>query len=344
MSMKRFACGALAAVLLAVPALAADPGASLAEGGEQDMVIGGGAPGFQLPQQRTLDPVELYGTVTSVLENGLLLARGDEKGDVVLHVSEKTAVVDAVTGERRGLEDVKESDTIYAWASPAMTRSLPPQTSAMVIVCNIPQDFHVPTYLEVQRVSRKEDGTVSALTSGSIVLHMSEDTELFAYQTKDTVGLDSIQPGAKVLAWYSMVAMSMPAQTTPSKVMVFPYDYAGWLSLNGVDDVAVNGEKLELPAVPYVEDEELMLPVRSLAEALGCEVTWSAERPDQIEVEKDGRSLYTLTIGGDTAVVEGDMVTELTRTVTAREGVTSVAASDLASLHDLKVESWGITF
>ena len=73
-------------------------------------------------------------------------------------------------------------------------------------------------------------------------------------------------------------------------------------------------------------------------------MTWSAERPDQIEVEKDGRSLYTLTIGGDTAVVEGDMVTELTRTVTAREGVTSVAASDLASLHDLKVESWGITF
>jgi len=66
--------------------------------------------------------------------------------EVVVHVSEETYCVDAATGAPLDMEKVKDGDTLYVWAGPAMTMSLPPQTTAAVIVGNVPADGKIPQY------------------------------------------------------------------------------------------------------------------------------------------------------------------------------------------------------
>lgn len=334
MNRKTIVCAALTLSLAVLPALAAVENDETAR-------IDTPAPTetFQFSfSDRSLYPERIYGVIRSLESGDILLETRDEAAGVILHLSENTLILDAVTGDARTYEDLKEGESLYAWTSPAMTLSLPPQTSAQVILCNIPQDYVVPTYTEIQRVDRGENGSVSALTTDQVVLHLSAETELFAYRTKNIVGLDDIRPGTKVLAWYSMVMESYPAQAVPSKVMVFPYDYAGWITLNGVDDISLNGQKLELPAPPYLEGEELMLPLRAVAEALGCEVQWSAQDPDKITVLSGGQLLYVLTIGKAEAVMGSGEVAELSVPVTAKDGVSSLSARDLLRLHDLKAE------
>ena len=80
-----------------------------------------------------------------------------------------------------------------------------------------------------------------------------------------------------------------------------------------------------------------MVPVRALAEALGCEVDWDPAQPDTVSVTRDGQPLYSFQAGGNTATVEGDMVVGLRVASAAKGGVTYLAADDLISFHHLKL-------
>lgn len=132
--LMRCLSSALCAVLLSVPALAAEPAA--------------GEPGRQ-------GPVRVWGTVTWLDNGGLLVENSNESDplhEVVLH-GESIICLDAVTGESMELEQIKDGDTIYAWVGPAMTMSLPPQVTAQMIVANIPADYGVPQYYEIASVT-----------------------------------------------------------------------------------------------------------------------------------------------------------------------------------------------
>ena len=142
-----------------------------------------------------------------------------------------------------------------------------------------------------------------------------------------------------MLAWYDMLAESFPARAWPVKVMVIPSPYAAWAELEP-GRLAVNGAEVELTAAeqPYVEGETLMVPVRAFAEALGCEVLWSADRPQQVSVCGEGAE-YLLTLGSDRAATgDGGDRTVLTGTLTARNGVSFLPADGLLNLHNVRVE------
>ena len=89
-----------------------------------------------------LAPVRVGGVVTR-LENGAILLKNSDENDpyhkIILHLTETTPVVDAVSGlplDRK----LRDGETVCAWVGPAMTLSLPPQTTAEVVVANIPED------------------------------------------------------------------------------------------------------------------------------------------------------------------------------------------------------------
>ena len=87
-----------------------------------------------------------------------------------------------------------------------------------------------------------------------------------------------------------------------------------------------------------MEGETLMVPVRAFAEALGCEVLWSADRPQQVSVCGEGAE-YLLTLGSDRAATgDGGDRTVLTGTLTARNGVSFLPADGLLNLHNVRVE------
>ncbi len=316
MKLNRILCGALAATVLSVPALAAH---IMPINAEVEVPT---VPEFTLAQYKRLSPHRTWGTVGEIGEDCLLLNEGGaEAGELILHISEQTLILDAVTGEPHALADINKGDSLTVWTSPAVTMSLPPQSAAQVILCNIPADYSVPHYAEIQQVLESEGGKVSVLTSDNVILKLDEATELVAYKTRNMVGLDELKPGVRVLSWYSATTRSLPSQASPDKVMVFPYEYAGWLTAIAADQVSVNGEALSVPG--YVKGGTLMLPVRALAEALDCEVLWTTETPDQVVVNRAGKTLYTLTLGED-AVAEA--------------GVTYLAADELIDLHNLKAE------
>lgn len=336
MNHKKLLASALAAALtlsLAVPALAAEPvGADAAAE----------APAYELVQRGETFPTRVWGAAVELGDMSLTLENSNESDPyqkVVVNVEEDTLILDAVTGEAKTFDDLRTGETVYAWVGPDMTKSLPPISTGRVILCGLPADYAAPTYAEVESVTETESGADVCLNN-DVVLHLSADTGYLAAPgwEKETVSAADIVPGTRVLAWYSVVTLSLPAQASPEKVMVFPSDYAGWVAADGLT-VTVNGQALALEgaAAAKVENGHLMVPVRALAEALGCEVAWEPYT-NQVTVTRDGVECYHFTIGGDQAA-KGDVTVGLVAPANAVDGVTFLALDDLIVLHGLKLSA-----
>ena len=298
-------------------------------------------PVYTIAQQHQPDLVRVQGTV-SVDGDRILVTNSSEWAEypeIVLSLAEDTLILNAVDGGAMAAEDLREGEYVYAYVSPAMTRSLPPIATAAVILAAIPADYGVPAYSTVEQVNVWE-GRTSVLMSDDVTYSMS-DAELLAGPgfTCGTITLADITPGCGLLAWYDMVAESFPAQAWPSKVMVIPSPYSAWAVLEP-GRLAVNGTEVELTAAeqPYVEGETLMVPVRAFAEALGCQVLWDPARPDKIAVRGE-KTEYLLILGNDRANTgDGGSGTALTGTLTARNGVSFLPADDLLNLHNVRAE------
>lgn len=338
MNHKKLLASALAAALtlsLAVPALAAEPvGADAAAE----------APAYELVQRGETFPTRVWGAAVELGDMSLTLENSNESDPyqkVVVNVEEDTLILDAVTGEAKTFDDLRTGETVYAWVGPDMTKSLPPISTGRVILCGLPADYAAPTYAEVESVTETESGADVCLNN-DVVLHLNADTGYLAAPgwEKETVSAADIVPGTRVLAWYSVVTLSLPAQASPEKVMVFPSDYAGWVAADGLT-VTVNGQALALEgaAAAKVENGHLMVPVRALAEALGCEVAWEPYT-NQVTITRDGVECYHFTIGGDQAA-KGDVTVGLVAPANAVDGVTFLALDDLIVLHGLKLsDGW----
>lgn len=338
MNHKKLLASALAAALtlsMAVPALAAEPvGADAAAE----------APAYELVQRGETFPTRVWGAAVELGDMSLTLENSNESDPyqkVVVNVEEDTLILDAVTGEAKTFDDLRTGETVYAWVGPDMTKSLPPISTGRVILCGLPADYAAPTYAEVESVTETESGADVCLNN-DVVLHLNADTGYLAAPgwEKETVSAADIVPGTRVLAWYSVVTLSLPAQASPEKIMVFPSDYAGWVAADGLT-VTVNGQALALEgaAAAKVENGHLMVPVRALAEALGCEVAWEPYT-NQVTVTRDGVECYHFTIGGDQAA-KGDVTVGLVAPANAVDGVTFLALDDLIVLHGLKLsDGW----
>lgn len=327
------ALAAALALSLAVPALAAEETA-VPETTE--------TPAYELIQRGENFPTRVWGTAVELGDMSLTLENSNDNDPyqkIVVNVGEDTIILDAVTGEVKTFDDLRSNETIYAWVGPDMTKSLPPIASARLILCGIPADFGVPAYAEVETVTQTENG-VDVYMNNDVVLHLTGDTEYLTAPgwEKETVSAADIVPGTRLLSWYSVTTMSLPAQASPSKVMVFPSDYDGWVATNGLE-VTVNGETLALEgaSAARVEEGRLMVPVRAVAEALGCEVAWEPYT-NQVTVTSGGVELYHFAIGGDQAV-KGDVTVGLVASAEAVDGVTFMALDDLIVLHGLKLST-----
>lgn len=328
---KTLLTAALSAALLLPAAAAAEA---------EPETTGAETPAYTLTQRGDTFPIRTWGQVVELGEESLTLENSQEDSayqKVVVNVDEDTLILDAVTGETRTFSDIRQGETLYAWVGPVMTRSIPPITTARLILCGLPEDVGAPIYSEVQSVTQTEDG-VDVYVTNEVVLHLNSETELLAAPGAEQAALTDIVPGTRLLSWYSITTLSLPAQATPTKVMVFPSAYSGWVSAQGLT-VSLNGQALDLTGdqAPRVEDGRLLVPVRAVAEALGCTVSWEPYT-NQVVVSREDTELYRFTIGQDQAVM-GDVTVGLVAPSKAEEGVTLMALDDLIVLHSLKLET-----
>ena len=307
---------ALCAAMLCVPALAA--------------VSATGAGAYVPNPQYTV----ISGTVAHQKDGGLLMSTstGEPTEDYILW-TEGVAILDAVSGEPVDAKSIKDGSTVYAWlgAQTAMTMSLPPQVTPELLLVNIPADYKVPQYDVIVRadgltsVEGKRSGMSVTLSDGT-GYQVWEDAQVKPYLTRNRVTYQDLLPGTRVLVWTDDKGQA-------SKVIVFPYEYKGSISLDGYGRLYVNSGAVAEPSTlrrPY-GDERLYVPIRAVAEAAGYSVSWDKEFGVTV---KDGGEMV-FQICPDTDLAHGPAAADrqsLSGPCLIANGVTYLEAGDLAHL------------
>lgn len=278
--------------------------------------------------------VRVWGQVSPWDGTGIFLKNDDEDSlmnEVVLLTGEETYAVDAATGLPLDLESVQEGDTLYAWVGPAMTLSLPPQTSALVIVGNVPDGANPPEYYQLSSGGWKDPAGSSEIVFSyrdedgkSQDLPIPLDAEVTPWLTRQIIRLDDIQAGSRILVWRDGTG-------TVTKVLVFPYAYRGVASWNTVAEGVFNGEMISAPG-KVVEDpdggeKQFYLPLRAMAEAAGYNVAW--EKGRGAVVYDENQNLVFYAVPGENVIFRDDGETGISGSCLLEKGVTYLPAEDL---------------
>lgn len=288
------------------------------------------------PKVDSAAPVRVWGTVTRQTDGGLLVQNSNDSDpyhQVILR-GESILCLNAVTGEPMDMDTIKDGDMIYAWIGPAVTASLPPQATAILILANIPADYAVPLYHEVISVTAQGltgEGANAAVawtevaTSAGQSLRITKETRLTSYETKNTVRLEDLVPGTRMLVWTDR-------DGAVTRVLVFPYTYAGYLSCGADGTVTLNGRALTVKA--KMTEGEALLPLRAVAEAMGLEVQWVSGKGAVVEqagkmvlTALPGKTITGVDNAGESFAVAGTCVLEA--------GTTYLSAAALRQLLNL---------
>ena len=285
-----------------------------------------------------LGPVACWGTVTWMGEDSFLVNPGeadDLSQAVVVHVGDAPCL-DAVTGAPLNLDTLEDGDTVYAWVGPAMMLSMPPQSAASLILGNIPADYAVPQYYEITSSVITEDSAALHTAGSNDTITVPASAQVTPYLTRNLVTLADLIPGTRILVWSD-------AQGVPERVLVFAYEYRGYVSVAEDGTVSVNGSAAAQKA-KTTADGDILLPVRAAAEALGMNVRWDAEQGAVVSYGEDmekpapleSETLMTALPGGAITAVSSDgTAEEVYGSCIIENGVTYVSRTALAQALDL---------
>lgn len=129
-------------------------------------------------------------------------------------VTDKTLLIDGKDGDLKGDRALKKGRKVTAYYSSKMTRSYPPQAEGFAIVFGKNNEKQ-GKYMHVEKVTLSENGeSVRLLNSNrDIIVTVSKDV----YED-----YQNIKEGDRIMAWYSIMTMSLPGQTNATKVIVLP--------------------------------------------------------------------------------------------------------------------------
>lgn len=278
-----------------------------------------------------LAPVGVWGKATKQEDGSLLLKSGDPDAvnpEIVIHLTEDTWYVDCATGAAMDAEKIKDGDTLYIWVGPAMTMSLPPQTTAVVVVGNVPADAKAPQYAEITGPAifpgGAEENPERKFPIAGGELTVLGTAEVKPFQTKNIVKLDDLVPGTQILTWSG-------EDGKVDRVLVFPYAYSGYLTTSEDGKILFNGEELSVKSrvLPLEDGSQLYLPLRAVAEAAGYTVDWVSGKG--AVVSQNDTELFSVQTGSDTAKTpDGEF--GLLGGCVIDKGVTYLPAGDFAQL------------
>ena len=252
--------------------------------------------------------VLITGTIVMETDTTIEVQPANGSSNLVLHLGDRPVVVDCVTGRPMALKE-RGDDYIAAYYGPAVAYSMPPQSNAIVVICDIPQDYMLPHYGRVESIERAAGFVKVIIDNGALIITINNDTPIFPYLTRNIVTIDSIDVGADLLMWYPIVGMSFPGQATAEKVLYLgseaPLPMSGpHIELQiGNSQAMVNGVKTVLDAPPVISNDRTMLPVRFIAENLNCNVEWN-DNTKTVSITS-GLIEIVLQIGNKEATVNG---------------------------------------
>ncbi len=227
------------------------------------------------------------GTVAEVAEGSVDVVI--EEDMVVTFATTEATRLYTIDGEEA--EAVAEDDMVIVLSkSPLMSRDI--KEAAVIVVTN--EESQASVYLDTFDMA--DDALLSA--DAELVLNM-ENAEEYA--------------GKKLLVFYDFALMSLPAQTTPYKVVVLedeatdePEEEESVRVEFSIGDsmIGINGEMVEVEK-PYIVGEGVTLvPIRVISESFGAEVNWDGET--KTVTVKLADTEIIVTIDSKVAIVNGE--------------------------------------
>lgn len=247
---------------------------------------------------------QVYGQISEIkeLENGRMQVFVETaNGTVIFNCSEETWIADS-EGLPMDLNE-RSNDNVWVFSSPIMTMSIPPQSPALAIIGNV-TDASQMFYAVVEEVMNNGNGTITVVTNdGSRHITLNEDTVVVPFKTKNIVRAEDITAGSELLLSYQVMTASLPAYATAEKAVV----------------LAINHD--EVIAEENVQDEEqVIMPLRSNAEALGYSVEFANGK---IALLKDEKTV-SIALDSTEADINGEKI-QLTQAPQLKDGLTYVA-------------------
>lgn len=242
--------------------------------------------------------------------------KDDQNNTVNLMITDDTLVYDNL-GNKKALSDLTDGSkiTVFTGSYEPTPLILPVQYTANVIIINGDKEgnVNVDTYLA------DEEGYTNAANNLNIAA--ADDTKIVDKDEKEYKGdLDKND----LIVFYGASTKSIPAQTTPTKVVVLGENEFALKQIeaakNATPAPTAAPEVTEAPQVSYAglvnvvigdknvsdvyaKDNTTMVPLREVAEAAGFTVTWDAE--NRAVILNDG--VYSLKIG-ENSYVKGKMM------------------------------------
>lgn len=269
-------------------------------------------------------------TVTDVTETGISTTIDEKEAEnpektINYTITDNTIVLGYAKGEVKSVKDIKKGDkiTVYSNAYAPAPLIMPPQYQADVIFVkdNLELDSlrmaDVDTYV-------KGENEMLVNVSNTLALNIADDTEIVDREGKKADAKDLDKKDLAVI--YSTSTKSIPAQTTPIKVVVLGENEMALKALENVNTEATPAPEAtpEVTNAPvdysnvkdisvgekvitniYKENNTLMVPLREIAETLGFTVEWDGATKSIML----NSGMYSLKIG-ENAYGVGKMIPE----------------------------------
>lgn len=259
-------------------------------------------------------------TVTEVGEGKIATTLNKEDAEnpentVNYTILENTLVFNS-KGEKKEVKDIeKDADiTVFTNSYSPAPLIMPPQYQADVIIINDGEEIgsvNVDTYIA--------DGERLINAANSLVLNIGETTKIVDKDGKE-VKADELA-NKDLVVFYTITTRSIPAQTTPEKVVVLGENETALAQIADAQNVTAETPTpapVETPEISsatavvvgnktvtniYSKDDVLMVPLREIAEELGFTVEWDGNLRAVIL----NGGMYSLKIG-ENSYVKGKMM------------------------------------
>lgn len=153
----------------------------------------------------SMNTIGIWGPVLGVEDGAIRIDNQSGvsfSGEIVLNIDDEySKVLDAENGFPAALTDIQEGEFIYAYIGPAMTMSLPPMTTAEMVICKIPADYKTPEYVKVKSMQEQQDGSWVLTSANEAVYQIPADCTILPYLTRNIVRLTDVTAGSSCLIW-----------------------------------------------------------------------------------------------------------------------------------------------
>lgn len=167
----------------------------------------------KIGQARVVQEVQFTtGKILEVKDN-MVVVKG-ERGIVAALLNDETYLLNGKNGKAKKLSSFKVGKEVTVYHSPKMTRSIPAQTQAYAIILG-DNDVKQGKFFVVDQVTPSENGEYVSVMDSSHSLIATVDKKAYRYYSQ-------IKAGDRLLVWYDMMTMSLPARTNAQKVVVLP--------------------------------------------------------------------------------------------------------------------------